>query len=131
MNKIFCWSKFIEESEVVFLTHDRVKHLSFERLCVTFSLYGLPFAVKVFKFDGKPRSEYESFVKETLENNPQKVLAIVRAIEEGLTNYANPTATSYLDEDLLKLAFEKGRNLQLEVKEALKRELDDMGDLLD
>ncbi len=131
MNKVFCWSKFIEESEVVFLTHDRVKYLVFANLYVMFSLYGLPFAVKVFKFDSAPRTDYENFVKESLECAPEKILAIVRAIEGGLTNYANPISSSYIDEKLLMLAFNKGRNLQTEAKESLRKEFDELDDLFD
>ena len=131
MNKIFCWSKFIEEAEIVFLTHERVKYLIFANLYVTFSLYGLPFSVKVFKLYGAPRSDYENFVKKSLEYAPEKILAIVRAIEEGLANYATPTSSSYIDEKLLMLAFNKGRNLQTEAKESLRKEFDELNDLLD
>ena len=131
MNKIFCWSKFVEESEIVFLTHNRIKHITFDNLCVMFSLYGGPFGIKVFKLNGTPRSDYESFVKATLENNPQRVLSIVRAIEEGLSGYQHPVATSYLEEKLLNLAFIKGKKLQEEANQMSNFKDDDLDDLSD
>ena len=129
MNKIFCWSHFVEESEVVFLTHNRVKNLTFDKLEITIPLYGATFGIKVCKLNGAPRSDYESLVKTTLENNPQKVLAIVRALEEGLNGDQHPVSSSYIDEKLLNLAFNKGKRLREIQKYTEELEKDDLHDL--
>lgn len=114
---MFNWKNFVSDMRVVLYSPKKVSHLCYHEINIRPYGFGT-LLVGAYKYSKESKEDNELI--RLFKNNGVVILAIIQAIEYGLSSSEETTFDSFVapsyfsNKEILQEAFEKGRTLQVQ-----------------